>query len=293
MSLTKNWTTATLAASALAFGLTTTAVAQDDAEGPAINSGAISLDLGIDTTSAYYFRGIAQENKGLILQPWATITVDLYEDDQINVAGYVGTWNSVHSHQPGGTDSWYEADVIVGVSVGLPAGFTVDLAYINLYNPRGGASFAQEIDLTVAYDDSEFLDELALNPYATIAWEFSGGSDGVSGEGTYLELGIEPSLTVLESEDYPVSLSLPVTAGFSLNNYYQDGGGNDPFFGFVSVGIAASTSLSFLPAEYGDWSASLGFDLLLLGDEANDVGRGVTGSSLVVPIVYAGISMSY
>ncbi|WP_428386279.1 TorF family putative porin [Mucisphaera sp.] len=291
MSLIKNCTTATLAASALAFGLSTSAMAQD---APAVNTGAISVDAGVDWTSAYYFRGIAQENQGLILQPYATVTVDLYEDDTFTVAGYVGTWNSFQYNDAASNDPWYEQDVFVGVTVGLPEGLTLDVSYVNYYSPRGGAGFAEEFAFVLGYDDSELLGEFAFSPYALLALEFDGGADGGADTGTYLELGGEFALNVLQSEDYPVDLTIPFAVGFSIADYYESGNAGDEDFGFIQVGLVASTPLAFIPAEYGEWSASAGIHLLFMGDAASDIGEGVVhGSGDVVPIGTVGISLSY
>ncbi|QDU71732.1 TorF family putative porin [Mucisphaera calidilacus] len=289
MSTIKNLTTAGLAASALALGLTTsTAMAQE--EGPAINTGAISLEASIDFTHAYFYRGIAQENSGFIIQPGLEVGIALYENDSMAVSGYVGTWNSFHTNDSAtGGDPWYEQDVYVGLTFDIPAGVSIDLAYVNLYAPNAGASFAEEINVTVSFDDSELLGDLALNPYVLMSFEIDGASDGDGDSGIYLEIGTDFALEVLQSEDYPITVSVPVAVGFGVSDYY---GGRDGL-GFVSVAVVGETPLSFIPAEYGEWSASAGLELLFMTMRANDLGAGVIGSSDLQPILKAGISLSY
>src|SRR5262245_7053171 len=38
----------------------------------AVNKGKVSLSLGVDFVTEYFFRGISQENQGAIVQPYAT-----------------------------------------------------------------------------------------------------------------------------------------------------------------------------------------------------------------------------
>lgn len=287
MSTLKNLTTAGLAASALAFGLTTTAHAQ---EGPAINTGAISLSASLDLASSYYYRGIAQENSGFIIQPGVTVGVDLYDTDSFAVSGYLGTWNSFHTEDGStGGDPWYEQDVFVGLVFDIPAGVSIDVYYVNLYAPNAGASFAEELNIEVSYDDSELLGDFAFSPYALLSFEIDGASDGDGKSGTYLELGGKFALDVIQSEDYPVSLAVPFAVGFGIDDYY---GGRDGL-GFVQVGLVASTDLSFIPAEYGSWSASAGVQVLFQTNRTNDISTGVIGGDDILPYVTAGIGMEY
>jgi hypothetical protein len=65
---------------AWAMGLA--ALAALAAGGPAAaapNTGRLSLLLGNDFTTAYFFRGIVQERRGFITQPYAEVGLKLYE----------------------------------------------------------------------------------------------------------------------------------------------------------------------------------------------------------------------
>lgn len=268
-------------------------------EGP--NTGKVSFTSGFDITTAYWFRGMAQENQGFIIQPWLDMTVDIFECEDWSVAATVGTWNSVHSDSP--SEDWYEADFYGGLSFGLPMGFSFDVSYINLYSPTNGTIFAEEFDFTLGYDDSAVwesagLEGFALSPYVLIAVEIDGGSDAGVDEGVYLELGIEPSFEVLPSETMPITLSLPVNAGFSLDNYYESGpGGADSGFGFLDVGLVASTPLTFIPSDYGSWSLSAGVHMIYIEGSvqtiAGPAGFNVTGGEDVEVYGTVGISMEY
>ncbi len=272
------WHKLTIAAIVAVLGLAaTSAKAQNGEMDP--NTGNISLSAGVDFTNEYFFRGIYQgptQDTGIVVQPYLDVSIGVTE----MVSVYFGTWNSLATDTDdgmGGDDVWYEADWYVGTAIDLPANLTLDLSYTVLYGPAGGDIFAEEIGVGLAYDDSEMWGEMfgqefgGLQPYIHLAFETDGASDGVEGEGIYLELGIEPSFTIVQSETAPVDLSIPVTAGFGLDEYYQsdldgDGQFDDEEFGFVDVGVVASMPLTFVPADYGSWSASAGVHFLFLGD---------------------------
>lgn len=288
--------TAFAVATALTSAKSASAVAQEQ-QPLEVNSGKLSLELGADVVSEYWFRGIGQQNEGFILQPYATVTATLSDDDaKVSTDLYAGTWNSFHRND--GDSDWFESDFFVGLAFGFSNGVGVDVSYINLYNPDGSQSFAEEIDLTVSYDDAAWAEEaglpFAFSPYAMLAFEFSGGSDAGTSEGIYLELGVEPSFDLIHSETYPVTLSVPLTLGLSVDDYYENAGGDSDTFGYFDAGLVLSTPLAFIPADYGQWSASAGVHLLVLGDTAQDISAAFgTGDDEVNTYATFGISMSY
>lgn len=248
------------------------------------NLGAISLAASVDWTNEYWFRGIPQEDQGFILQPGLDIGIALYSGDTFSVDAYVGTWNSLHFDAPTGTGTfgcWFEADWYIGLAIGLPYGFGLDVSYVNLYGPNVGAQFAEEIDVNISWDDSEVWGDTGipgwtgLQPYALFAFETEAGSDYgavVQEQGIYLELGIAPGFTLIESADYPVDVSIPLTLGLGLDDYYQyadvaSGAARDEDFGFFDAGIVASMPLAFVPADYGSWSVSAGIHFLFTNED--------------------------
>ncbi len=264
-----------------------------------VNTGNVSFNLGADIVTEYWFRGIGQENQGLILQPYFDVNVGLITEGEMTVDLYAGTWNSFHVDNAAGDDIWFESDFFVGLTFGLPANFSADVSYVNLYNPDGSQSFAEEIDVALAYDDSEFwdvdfMDFAGFQPYALVAFEFSGGSDAGTSEGIYLELGVEPSITLIDSEDYPISLAVPLTLGLSLDDYYEDTTGDSDTFGYFDAGAVLSMPLSFVPNGYGQWSVSAGVHLLVLGDTAENISQAFgTGDDDFNVYGTFGLAMSY
>jgi len=272
------------------------------------NTGKLSFSAGVDYVSEYWFRGIAQENQGFIAQPYANVGVELIEKEDWGVDATFGTWNSFHFENTGADgedDFFFESDLSAGFSFDLPAGFGASISYINLYGPSGGDEFAEEIDLGVSYDDSEWWGDtgFALNPSATLAYEIDGGSDLGSNKGTYLGLSLSPSLPLNPEADRPITVGLPMTLGLGLDDYYEDGLGNDDTYGFFDIGLTASMPLTDGPTDYGSWSISGGVHYINLGDSAAQIGQpGVSGNGgfNVIPegeddSVYftLGISMEY
>lgn len=293
LTLTRSRTLALVTgAAALAFVASPQAHAD---EAPPVNTGKVAFSTGFDVTTEYWFRGLGQENEGLIIQPWIDVTFELFASDDLTLYGNVGLWNSIHDAVPG--DSWYEADFYAGISAEMGK-LGVGVSYINLYNPAGGDIFAEEVDFSISYDDSELWgdDGFALNPSVTLAVETDGGSDAGMDKGTYLEIAIEPGIEdIFGSSSTPVALAIPVTLGLGLDDYYEDGMGNDDTFGFLDIGLVLSTPLdSLVPADYGSWTASVGVHFIFLGDSAENIseafGTGDDDSSIYATF---GLSMDY
>lgn len=282
------------------LGLSASAYAQD---GP--NTGNVSLSVSADVVTEYWFRGIPQEDQDLIFQPGIDVGVALYSNEDFSIDGYFGVWNSFHSEPTGDADFYYEVDWYTGLTFGLPGNFTLDVAYVALYGPSISSMFAEEIDLTLGYDDSDMWGEplpgwTGLQPYAMLAFEIDNGSDAggpTPDQGTYLELGIAPGFTLVQSEDYPIDLAIPVTVGLGLEDYYEHAGTSgtadeDETFGFVDIGVDASMPLSFIPADYGAWSMTAGIHVLFLNEDYIDATMG-TGYNDTRVYGKVGLAMEY
>lgn len=259
----------------------TTARAQEDAP---VNAGNVGIDVGVDVTTHYYFRGALQEDQGLIVQPWGELGISVFDEGEGPVQSlgfYAGIWTSFHEEQTGamtdadGPDSWYEADLYFGASVGLPANFSAELAYIAYTSPNDAWDTIEEIDLGLAYDDSALWSDtgFSLSPSAMLAFEIDNTLLG-SDEGIFLGLGVEPGFALLDSEDYPLTLAVPVTVGLGLDNYYEDANDDNETFGYASVKPTVSTPLAFMPSEYGQWTLSAAVELLYLGDTNEALNNG-------------------
>ena len=235
-----------------------------------VNTGKVSFTTGIDLTNAYFFRGIKQERKGFITQPYADMNFTLFDEGQslTNITFTLGTWNSLHASPSGaGTlEHWYEADFFTGLTFNID-NWETNFTYSSYMSPNASFSTVQELLIGLTIDDSALLGILALSPHALLAIEMKGQADGGNSEGMYLEFGVEPGLDIIDSR---ASLTFPVTLGLSLNNYYENGtnsnistGFNDTF-GFLDLGAAVSMPIP-IPEEYGGWELSGSIHLLTLG----------------------------
>src|SRR5262245_33911714 len=92
------------------------AAAPAGAESP--NKGRLSLSVGSDFTTAYFFRGILQERDGFIWQPYGELGFNLFTADEgssepvKSFSLFAGSWNSIHSEKTlasgSGPGNWYE-----------------------------------------------------------------------------------------------------------------------------------------------------------------------------------------
>ena len=197
------------------------------------------------------------------------MTFSLFEGDVAlnSITFTIGQWNSLHTGPSGnGGDaenvaSWYESDFYTGFGFGVD-NWDFGVAYTAYLSPNASFGTVKELALNMTVDDSALLGSLALSPHGLLAIELNGQADGGAGEGVYLELGVEPGLSL---NGTPVSVSFPVTLGMSLTDYYEKTPGNDALFGYVDLGLVASVPLP-VPASYGAWEVSGGIHLLSLGD---------------------------
>jgi len=281
--LRRGWQVASVAVVAAALiiaGFEGAAHAQD--KGP--NTGRVSLSMGMDWTTHYFFRGILQEDQGIILQPYGDVTFKLMEGEGAftNLGLTVGLWNSLHEG-PTGTGGpnqdpriWYEADFYTKLSATLFEDLTAAVIYTAYMSPNGRFSTVEEIAFSLSYNDSKLLGAFALNPSVLIAFETDGQADGGKDEGIYLQIGLAPSYTFNEKGTYPLTLSLPITLGLSLSDYYEriGVGGEDDTFGYLSIGLAAGVPLKFIPPSYGTWTAKATVTFITLGDNLKAANNG-------------------
>lgn len=240
--------------------------AAPDAASAQGNSGRIAFNMGLDASQAYFFRGIRQEGNGVIVQPYFDATFSLLEGGYgLNSIGFtVGQWNSIHSTGRGtttGPHTWYESDFFTGFTFGLE-NWEAGVSYTTYMSPSHAFAAVQEMGVTLALDDTGVtMLPLPLHPHFALAIELNGQADGGASEGAYMELGIEPGLDLAGGS---LSISVPLTAGMSLNNYYEDGGLTNDAFGYLDLGLVLGVPLN-VPESYGGWELTGGVHMLLLG----------------------------
>lgn len=264
--------------------------AADAAEAP---DRRISATLGLDVANAYYFRGIIQENDGVIIQPWFDVSATLVDRDTWAFGLTAGLWNSVHSDDGTAGDpnlsNWYEADLYVG-AVFTAGKFDFGAIYTWYTSPSDAFTTVEDISLFFSFDDSDsgLLFGVPIAPSVTLAFETDNAADGGQ-EGIFLELGIEPGIDFDNAVgEQTLTLSFPVAVGLSLDDYYEDGTGSDETFGYGQVGAVATLPL---PGDgaLGDWSWSVGVKALFLGSHTQQYN---TGDDTEV-IAFTGLEISF
>lgn len=257
-------------------------VGAQEQKGP--NTGRISLSAGLDYTTDYYFRGIRQETIDPIIQPYGSVTFKLYEGKAwlTGLGLTLGTWNSLHWGPSGvegnvstnDLDLWYESDFIATLAAQLFEDLTFSTTYTAYMSPNGVFSTVQEVAFGLGYNDSKLLGPFALNPNVLLAVETAGQADAGAQKGLYLQIGVAPGRTFLSATSYPVSVSVPLTVGLGLRDYYQFAGNrDDDTFGYFSGGVTAGVPLAFIPASYGSWQLKGGIQFLFLGDNLRAANR--------------------
>lgn len=120
------------------------------------NEGKLSLDVGVDFTTDYYFRGIIQETDDSIIQSYAEVGLSLYEGPAgsglNSISGTLGIWNSFHGGDSGADGApsdpkfWYESDLYAGIAVGFADLFELDFTYTLYTSPNGSFNDVGEWD---------------------------------------------------------------------------------------------------------------------------------------------------
>jgi len=260
-----------------------TATAQDSGEVTASQGSQVEASLGVDWTTKYFFRGIVQESKGLIVQPWVDFVFPLYEGKNASFSFNIGSWNSLHDGRSGsggdGMTMHYELDAYAGIGISFAENWSGALSYVVLSSPNSAFGTVTELDVSLSFDDSALFASGSgpfhgFQPSVLVVWELDGQSDGGSEKGNYLEIGIEPSLDLGTDGKQPVSISIPISAGFSLSNYFEVGEDEGDSFGFAIGGVSLATPLNFVNSALGSWTLSGGVSMLYLGDNLEAVNGG-------------------
>lgn len=252
---------AALSAAALCCAIPASAQSSDP------NTGAITLTANFDFVNAYMFRGIPQDESGVIMWPSADLGFAVYSGDGAlkSVGVNIGTWNSLHTGDAGldnlvNGKLWYESDFYATVGFGFGKGTTLGVTYTTYTSPNGLFGTVKEMTFKFAVDDSGALGAFAVRPYVLLAQELDGQADGGSEEGTYLELGVAPGITRSR-----VSLSFPVKVGLSLGDYYE-GLDGDETFGYFSVAGIVTVPFTSAPTKFGTWNVHGGVEYQRLGE---------------------------
>lgn len=248
----------------LSLGLAAAAAAHEPATEP---ERALTFEGAVTLLSAYYDRGFLHEDDGVVVQPQLEVGYPLLQRDAWSLGAISGGFASVHSEATGVDDPdrpfdrFYEFTYWAGLVLEIGA-LTISPWYEFSDSPAGVAGHTEEVAVAVAYDDAGWNERFSFQPRLLLARETEGAADG--GEnGTYLALGLEPTLLVPGTPLGELSLSLPIEVGLSLSDFYEDHQGHDETVGYGMVGGLLAAPLPFLP---GDVALELGVSQIWFGD---------------------------
>lgn len=281
------WKGRLLGAACLAAGLLCVDAAPARAQDP--NPGALTFTGGIDFLNAYYFRGIPQDESGLIMWPYGDLGFAVYSGDAAvkSVGVNVGTWNSLHTGDAGldgpSDKMWYESDFYTTLGLGFGGGTSLGITYTAYTSPNGLFATVKELAFKFSVDDSGYLGAAAVRPYVLLARELGDAqADGGLEAGTYLELGAAPGYAGGRA-----SIAVPIKVGLSLGDYYETfAPEGDETFGFFSIAGIVTVPFTSMPTSFGTWNVHGGVEFLKLSDRNSALGdNNVVGS--------VGIGFSY
>ena len=245
--------------------------------------------LGLGTTTMHFFRGLMQQDGGIIVQPYLEISRGGVEVFNTPLAWHVGTWNSLHEGQTGtggGNAAWYESRFYAGFTVNVSDNIALRTRYTTYHSPNasfrvGAARPTQEISFRADWADIELNNDRFKGLFlsAELAFELTGGRDAGPDEGVYLELGAAPVVAVTDD----LLVTVPVRLGLSLKDYYEDGTGGDDLFGFFAIGARTSLDLCDENSLFGPWKLGTSLDIYILGDTAKRVNNG-DGAEVVLGV---------
>lgn len=237
----------------------------------------ITGDLGVTFVTKYFTRGINNGDQGVIAQPYADIYFKVFDGGEsafINgITVNMSVWSSLHSHHlnpsnGNGLAAWQEFDWTPGIAIQFLKNFTLTTSYFEFDYPAGLSIPQRSINVQLSYNDTDLLGKFALHPHFTVLREINGVA-GLGGSGWYYEPGIAPSFTLVKDGPLPVTLTLPVTAGFGSADFYAG-----DCFGYFAGGAQLGVGLGFIPSCLGTWTTTVGATYYYLHDHLAEVNNG-------------------
>ena len=250
-------------ASPLHAGTTETAAAPMEPSAP---QPIVHFLLQLDFSDHYITpRGLNVEDDGLIFQPLLLSFWSLYSDKNQflnDISLTAGVWSSFHTEESGADPgNWNEFDPILGLTFGLGEYVKFETNYTAFDSMTDSYPTSQHLELKIRFDDSKLMSgDFSINPYvaywheledkATVAF-----NPATSEESFYFTVGVIPTFKVGS-----VKLEFPTYINLVGNDFYQQFDGSPGGAGLAVFGteIKASVPLTFIPKEYGFWTAYAG-----------------------------------
>ncbi len=237
---------------------------------------SIRVSMDGSLSNQYYFRGLRQGAKGVVMQGSATLRVALADREDFKFQTVTGAFLSLHPgderNGEGFSAALLELRAWGGLGVWTPY-LRVEGLFTTYTSPNKSFKDVMELDLVVELLDDIIWtrgdeDELfrGFAPRLTVAQEVSGARDG-RGVGTYLELSTATRLRLVQGALLDIEFVFPVSLGMSLNDYYQIPGRTSGkiesyFLGYAAVGVFGDFNYRWVPDRLGNWRGRLGCDVI-------------------------------
>ena len=120
------------------------------------NPGNLTMTGGIDFLNAYLFRGIPQDDTGVVMWPYGDLGIALHSGDGVfkSLGVNVGLWNSLHTGNAGldgpSEKLWYESDFYATFGLGFGAGTSLGVTYTAYTSPNGVFNTVRELSFKFA-----------------------------------------------------------------------------------------------------------------------------------------------
>jgi hypothetical protein len=235
-------------------------VAAQDAADPGLRWRMPTGELEVAVADKYIYNGYLIQDQGPIVQPYLEVVEEFYRGNGwlTGAAARFSFFSSLQPRQDGVPNAaapgrWlYEIQIEAGLELELANQFTLSLSFLRFKSPIDVYQPSNALQLTLTWDDEEISGWFALHPHVTWLAAFPLGWNAEEGDGNYFEIGIAPSTVVGSESPYPITLTLPLNAGFGDDNYYPGDA-----FGYASIGFSASVPLAFLSKDFGEWNFAI------------------------------------
>jgi len=242
------------------------------------------LVLDLNVNNIYYTpRGLVVQRTGASFHLLALGILDLYKHPKGEILNAItltaGAWNNFQTSFD--RSPYNEVDPIVGLDFTLWKNLTLGATYVAFISPPNLFPDGTEhnLELKIAYDDTDLLGPFALKPYIKPFWNFSGSSPVVLGEtGAWdFETGITPAVQLFKESDWPLKISLPIFAAWGGSDWY---GGPGTLLGHISTGLTFNVPLTaWIPPDNGIFSAYAGYAYSrIVNDNLFEAGNIVSGN---------------
>jgi hypothetical protein len=204
-------------------------------------------------------RGLLVTDKGETIQVLDGLVLDFARpsDTFSDFALAAGTWSDFNpGYESGNKNAVNEVDLFVGMTGTFFKDFKAGAQYVVFTSPQRAFRDENNVELSLAFDDSAYLQPVSIQPYIKYFRAISGSSTVVTGQkgDTYdVEIGAVPKLD-LHPYAIPLILTLPSWFTVGPTNYW----GGTSNFGVVSTGLKATYPLGIIPSQYGHWYLDTG-----------------------------------